>query len=264
MDPGIFPYGWLSVSLSRGLPTKVKDYCVPKTGLIVVAIVIAMAAAVDAHFLFGYTFTEVRNTTDCGFVSEGFEHFYHFIYPWTDLVITLILPAIVIIASNTAILVRVFNVTSAVASTTDESNRRDKNKQLVKIVFLVSASFLVLNTPLPVYSAIRPYIYELSNGAYDFANETDANLFAVFTSLFLLNHGINFLLYVLSGKRFRNELRNALYSPTPHAWLEPGTDSSGTPCSQTDHVTDSVSMIGRTPNTTNAEAHDRQTGRTNI
>ena len=206
---------WLVVTLTLErmfavyCPSKVKDVCVPKTGFIVVAIVIAILFASDAHILFGITSITYGNKTGCGFTNTRFEKYYLFYFPWIDLTIGLILPAIVIIASNSAILVRVFKSTAALTTTTG-TNRRDKNKQLVRMTLLVSTVFLILYLPRQLYIVSRPYIYELSDTAFAFANETNANLSTVTANLALLNHGINFMLYTFSGKRFRNELRNTL------------------------------------------------------
>ena len=208
---------WLVVALTLEItfavycPSKVKDVCVPKTGFIVVAIVIAILFASDAHILFGITSITFENKTECGFTNTRFETFYLFFFPWIDLTIGLILPAIVIVASNSAILVRVFKSTAALTcTTTTGTNRRDKNKQLLRMTLLVSIVFLILYLPRLLYIVSRPYIYELSDTAFAFANETDANLSAVLANLAMLNHGINFMLYIFSGKRFRNELRKAL------------------------------------------------------
>ena len=189
-------------------PSKVKILCVPKTGFIVVAITIAVLSFADVHFLFGYTFGTFGKSTDCVFTDNGFKQFYLYMYPWIDLTIGFILPAIVIVTSNSAILVRVFKMTGALRTTA--AIRNDKNKQLLRIAFLVSTAYLVLYLPGLAYTVIRPYIYEIADSAYTFANEYDANINAALANLVLLNHAINFILYVFSGKRFRNEFKNAL------------------------------------------------------
>ena len=205
-------------------PSKVKNVCVPKTGFIVVAIVIATLLATDAHLLFGNTLITLGNKTECGFMNTAFENFYLFYFPWIDLTIGLILPAIVIVASNSAILVRVFNSTRALTTTT-QADRIYKNRHLLRIAFLVSTAFLVLYLPRLVYKVSRPYIYELSDTALNFVNETDANVSAVVANIVLLNHGINFLLYIFSGKRFRSELRNTLCRSPATVGPQPGIRS---------------------------------------
>ena len=130
-----------------------------------------------------------------------------------------------IIASNSAILVRVFKSTAELTTTTTGSNRRDENKQLLRIVLLVSTALLILYLPRLLYIVSRPYIYELSDTPFAFANETDANLSAVLANLAMLNHAINFMLYIFSGKRFRNDLRNTLCLSQATFGHEPGIRS---------------------------------------
>ena len=203
-------------------PIKVNSVCVPKTGFIVVAVAIATLLATDAHLLFGNTFIILENKTECGFKNTAFENFYIFYFPWIDLTIGLILPAIVIVASNSAILVRVFNSTSALTTNT-QADRMNKNRHLLRMALLVSTAFLVLYLPRLIYKVSRPYIYK--DTSLNRINETDANMSAVVSNLVLLNHGINFMLYIFSGNRFRNELRNTLCRPPATVGPEPGIRS---------------------------------------
>ena len=221
-------------------PIKVNSVCVPKTGFIVLAVVIATLLATDAHLLFGNTFISFGNKTECGFKNTAFENFYIFYFPWIDLTIGLILPAIVIIALNSAILVRVFNSTSALTTNT-QADRINKNRHLLRMAFLISTAFLVLYLPRLIYKVSRPYIYK--DTSLNRINETDANMSAVVSNLVLLNHGINFMLYIFSGNRFRNELRNTLCRSPATVGPEPGIKSIKTNVqvtNQNNHMTNDM------------------------
>ena len=184
-------------------PRKVKTVCVVKTGIIVVAIVVAILLVADAHLLFGFTLMENQNTTACTFTNHGYEDFFYQVFTWIDLVIGFIAPAATIFTLNIVTVVRFSNSSVALS----EINK-DKLRQLLRITSLISMTFIVLYLPGLIYQIIRPHIFETS--ADNWANETDEVINTVFLNLIYLSHAINFLLYVFSGKRFRNELRNAV------------------------------------------------------
>ena len=190
-------------------PTKVKVVCVPKMGLIVVAIIVGVLMVVNGHFLFGYTLIMMGNTTLCAFTSAKFEYFYLYTFTWIDLILGFILPAICIVSLNIATVVQCFKSTIA-----REDLRKGKSNHLLRIMFLVSAAFIVLYVPGILYLLIRPYIFDIRDSTAMWANDTDEILNAVFLNLMFSNHAINFLLYVFSGRRFRNELRNAICWPS--------------------------------------------------
>ena len=68
-------------------PLKVKKFCVTKTGVIIVATVVALFTVADLHLLFGFTLAEGQNATDrvCTFTNHGYMNFFHLVYTWIDL-----------------------------------------------------------------------------------------------------------------------------------------------------------------------------------
>ena len=195
-------------------PRKVKTVCVVKTGIIVVAIVVAILLVADAHLLFGFTLMENQNTTACTFTNHRYEDFFYQVFTWIDLVIGFIAPAATILTLNIVTVVRFSNSSVALS----EINK-DKLRQLLRITSLISMTFIVLYLPGLIYQIIRPHIFETS--ADNWANETDEVINTVFLNLIYLSHAINFLLYVFSGKRFRNELRNAVCRSSTTVHPEP-------------------------------------------
>ena len=184
-------------------PTKVKVVCVPRTGLIVVAIIVAVVSVANVHLLFGFTIVHNQNITACAFSNVGYKHFFLRVFTWIDLVVGFIVPAGISITSNIATVVRFFKST-----VTHTASSKDQNRQLLRLTILISTTFIFLYLPGLTYQIIRPYIFETSGS--DWANDIDEVINTVFLNLIYLRHAINFLLYVFSGKRFRNELRKAL------------------------------------------------------
>ena len=188
-------------------PLKVKKFCVTKTGVIIVATIVVLFTVADLHLLFGVTLAESQNTTDtvCTFTNHEYKNFVYLVFTWIDLVIGFILPAAASLS---------FNIITVVTFKKSEvsAKKRETMKQLIIIACLVSTTFIVLYFPARLYQIIRPYIFDLTTGQY--GNSIDEVVQTLCVNLNVLNHAVNFLLYVFSGKRFRTELRQALCGST--------------------------------------------------
>ena len=108
---------------------------------------------------------------------------------------------------NRFVLLKGLSLKSSNRDSNEGGNSRAKNSelQIVAILLLVTFAFLVLTTP--------PYIFFFFVMFIDFS--ASPRLFAgyylfynVVHKLHITNHGINFFLYVISGKKFRTDLRN--------------------------------------------------------
>ena len=138
------------------------------------------------------------------------------IYSWISFLVNFIIPLSMLIHMNYAIIKAVKNSQKFIGTNTGINGRkkdqgmdvRQKNmksaeNQLTIMLLLVTVLFLVLL--LPAY--IR-FIYSTFVG-----RETPAKyaisvlMFEVTHKLYNTNNGINFFLYCISGKRFRNDLK---------------------------------------------------------
>ena len=187
-------------------PLKVKEFCVTKTGIIIVATIVALFTVADLHLLFGFTLAESQNATDivCTFTNHGYKNFFYLVFTWIDLGIGFILPAAASVSFNIITVVK-FKKSSV-------SAKRETVRQLIIITCLVSTTFIVLYFPALLYQIIRPYIFDLKTDQND--NSIDEFVNSLFLNMIFLSHAVNFLLYVFSGKRFRKELRQALCGST--------------------------------------------------
>ena len=87
------------------------------------------------------------------------------------------------------------------------SNMRNSEKQVFVILLLVTFAFLILTTPgymlflflMLVNFFASPRLFATYYLLYNVAHK-----------LHITNHGINFFLYVISGKKFRTDLVNLL------------------------------------------------------
>ena len=88
----------------------------------------------------------------------------------------------------------------------EHSRSKHSEKQIVSMLLLVTFVFLILN--LPVQSAVFYVNFSSGNTPYYYAS---LHLFyQVGVNAYYTNHGINFFLYVISGQKFRTDLRNLI------------------------------------------------------
>ena len=135
-------------------------------------------------------------------------------YHWLTEILTFIFPFVALLSMNIVIIhtLRKRSLLKLLESTEGQNSKtKHSEKQVYTMLLLVTFVFLILNVPL------RAVVYYLN-----FASG-DTSIFYVGLHLFyqigdtsyVTNHGINFFLYVMSGKKFRTDLRNLFFSKKP-------------------------------------------------
>ena len=176
-------------------PRKVGQLPGPRVGIFVCSIVVLFFCALNAHVMYGRDFELRQNKSVCGFVDKDYKAFFYTIWNKTHFIIYFCLPISIIILGNSAIVVKVYR--SATLITVAQSNMlRNRTRQVFLITFMISAAFVILVPPLPMLFFIAPV-------------DVMQPIAAVFYNMLFLNHAINFFLYVLSGSRFRKDLKDA-------------------------------------------------------
>ena len=91
---------------------------------------------------------------------------------------------------------------------TDDKRRKSNDKQIYSILLLVTFAFLILCSPLYIFTILH---YSMLDNFLQTPKAFAAYnlLFNVAQKLSVTNYGINFFLYVISGKKFRTDLVNA-------------------------------------------------------
>ena len=124
---------------------------------------------------------------------------------WVGSALGVFIPIALLLVLNTAI---VNGVRKAVASqkrmTSDAANSGGdgQSKQITVTVLTISFTFILCNLPLVTSTLVQHFLMDINDpiGVSKFA-------LARYTGQMLaaINHGVNFLLYIFSGKRFRDE-----------------------------------------------------------
>ena len=109
-----------------------------------------------------------------------------------DTVFYAVLPIVVMILTNVAIICKLMEIKYKEMSHTNESVSKSSTRGSVMVV-TVSLAFIILTSPRAVDSALKQYI-----SGYPFGS-----LFII--TMMYINHSINRILYCIFGEKFRNE-----------------------------------------------------------
>lgn len=204
--------GWLVAALAIErlicvyFPDKVKHICTPKTGFIIVISLLSLLSACNSHELYGFQLNDIHNDTFCGFVNDSYGTFFYNYFMLINTLIQFFVPMTLIVGANTALVVRIKVINNrATQSPATKEIKRKRTQYMTVFTLLISFVFIVMTGPVALYVVLRPYLFEDSEIFYT-TNDTEYLLSTVTYHLLFLNHAVNFSLYVLSGRKFRNDL----------------------------------------------------------
>ena len=211
---------WLLVAVtvercvSVWFPHKVKLIFTKRRTYIIIATVIVLMALLSAHYLYGRalyidTFENVTVVYLCDNVSEMYNEFEMKVWPWIDYSIYSVIPSTILILCNISIIHKVLSSSrNALRSGNDNtaqnrsvSSRKSQASSLTAMLLITSTTYVICTTPFCIF-----VIYSNAFGsALDLA--VDDLIWVSVNMLQFTNNCINFILYCVSGKRFRDELR---------------------------------------------------------
>ena len=214
---------WLLVAVtlercvSVWFPHKVKlIFTKHKTYIIIVSIMVFMAL-LSSHFLYGVGLN-VKTTDNetvvefCDFISQSYYNFHRYIWPWIDYCFYSVFPSFILVFCNIAIIYRV-KVSSQHILRNESSNsnaihnrsvasRKSQASSLTAMLLITSTAYVVLTTPVCVM-----VIYKNIFGS-DLDDAMQSLVWAILSMMQYMNNCVNFVLYCVTGTRFRAELRN--------------------------------------------------------
>lgn len=176
------------------LTQKISQMPGPRVGLAVVGSIVFFLCSLNAHMIYGRYIVSNGNSTICDFIDTSYMTFLFVYWSKIHFFLYFVLPAIVILLGNSAIVVKVYQTARNLNSTSYNMKRR--TRQVFLITLMISIAYLVLVTPLPLMFFIAPI-------------DVDGFFETIFLMTLYLNHTINFFLYVLSGSRFREDMKIA-------------------------------------------------------
>ncbi|XP_025077658.1 FMRFamide receptor-like [Pomacea canaliculata] len=226
--------------ISVCLPHDVKRHCNEQTSCVVLSVIAVVLMAINSHFIYGlgieYTNTNVivHNALDhnsqvitvphCTPLGKEYKEFHDMIWHWIDLCIFSLLPLSLIVVCNSVIIIKICEsrrkarriVPSVALSTHPDVQADDTTSRQVSsmtaILMTLNLVLLLTTMPISAFNIVTPYfkpVLDESSEQYDPKVTAQFRLaWAIFNMLMYTNNSINFLLYCVSGTRFREELSN--------------------------------------------------------
>lgn len=144
----------------------------------------------------------------CGALTdEIYNKFFNFIYPWMDLLLYFFIPALIISIGEVLIIRRIvesrqLRLRMLCANSAMPVKISDNSTSITVMLLTVNAVFILCTTPISVYLIGMPYWVDSVSGFTEYQEIG----WSVVNLLMYLSHSINFILYLLSGARFRQQV----------------------------------------------------------
>ncbi|XP_045208618.2 probable G-protein coupled receptor 139 [Mercenaria mercenaria] len=179
-------------------PFKFKTICVRKNAVFVIVILLVSIISANAQFLF--TFEAVQGSFPCG-PKERYGDFIHFVWYWIDGALYAIIPLSVILVLNSLI---IYDTRKSRKTLTA---RGRSSHECTRMLLTTTIVFVLLVLPNCLFFICRGY------WNWRKTSHSIAQYHLVYQIVFMLsdlNHAINFYLYCLSGRNFREKFLQLL------------------------------------------------------
>lgn len=202
------------------LPHRVKRGCTLKTSLAVICSIILVLVLLNSHFLYGRSIITIIDIYDnvtlvetCYTAIESYETFFVSTWHWIHFCVYFAIPMAALLFGNTCIIVKLMSQRKKgqiqklkVSGTqTRKEDDQDKSTQITLLLVIISIVFFLNTAPSAIYFAAQTFLF----GEITTKDEAAQQLltYVIVNILMYLNSAINFILYFLSGSRFRAEVK---------------------------------------------------------
>ena len=201
-------------------PFRARRLCSRLNAAVIIMAILFLLLAINSHFMYGMIHETnvnengtVSTVEKCLAVNEGYIDFFRKVWSWIDFGMFCLFPLSVIVVGNICILANVMRSQrrlSAVSLQQEETRSRRRSSSgrggtlssLTAMLLVLNTVFLITTLPISVYNIGYNHWVYTSN------HQTIASLelwWAIVNMLMYTNNSVNFLLYCLSGSRFRKE-----------------------------------------------------------
>ena len=169
-----------------------------------------LLGALNSHFIktADLFYTEVTNGNDtytvqrCSYALET-EYFTRIIWPWVDLIVLSLAPLAIIATTNTIIVVTLIQARRARQSQM-QVTADDDSGSITAMLVGISVMFLLTTTPTSIYFIGATRLHWPLSTYTDLYNTITA--FSITNIVYYLSNSTNFLIYCISGSKFRRAL----------------------------------------------------------
>ena len=208
----------ISVTLERIIavwcPYSHNTKCSRQTAIVCIITLLIFVLSLNAHLLYGMVDKESGIIEQkCSSVDEDYSNFFRAVWSWMDLCMFCLIPFAVTVFGNSIILFKLLQRRRT-------SNQQDRNRELnhthhhqhrhssmTAMLCTLNTVFFITTLPVSIYNIGYTYWYSTQD------QHTIAKLelwWSVVNMLMYTNNALNFLLYSLSGSRFRKELKRVV------------------------------------------------------
>ena len=201
----------ISVTLERIIavwcPYSYNSKCSRRTAISCIMTILLLVLGLNSHLLYGMVDKDSGITEQaCSSIDENYSNFFRSAWSWIDLCMFSLIPFVVIVFGNSLILLKLFQR----SRTSNQPNRNRRHhydhhqSSMTTMLCTLNTVFLITTLPISIYNIGYTYWYSTQD------QRTIAYLelwWSVVNMLMYTNNALNFLLYSLSGSRFRKELK---------------------------------------------------------
>ena len=181
-------------------PFKKQHVCTPKYAKITAVVIMVVSCGKNMHVFWtrGPVFdsSDAILETNCG-RPEPFSYFERYIRPWIAFAFVNLIPFIVVITCNIFIIKTLIKAQRRMASV---STNDSGFMQTIFMCLSASFAFLLCITPSIIVYIGKPYWTSEGNPNYTYNIAK-----AITNQLAYVNHSINFFLYCITGRKFREQ-----------------------------------------------------------
>ena len=196
-----------SVSIQRFIcvyfPVTARRICQTRNSVFAVGTIFCLFVILDSHHV--YTYEAIPEKRLC-IPKNQHAYFVRQIYTWIHFFSTFIIPGFILVITN-FLLIRKLVATRKQVQTANDERKSRITHVMTRMSISISVIFLALIFPVTTFLIVEPY-YSKSKDPHILAKLSLASTIAKL--IYLTNNAVNFILYCISGKRFRDELKSAV------------------------------------------------------
>lgn len=209
--------------ISTMCPYKSKAICTKNRAKIVLIVIVISALAINSHLLYGFGKLEIAAANEtlvipCAPITDAYRQFFGKVWTWIDLCKYSLVPFALLSTGNICIIYKLLasgrKVKTQVAPTTSQTQASSGNERTSNMTILLvclNFVFIISTAPVCIYFIGEPYWIpkdvprdiQLQDPWWAFVN-----------MLMYINNSANFILYCLTGSRFRDAVKELLCKNT--------------------------------------------------
>ncbi|XP_045157143.1 neuropeptide Y receptor type 6-like [Mercenaria mercenaria] len=230
-------------------PHRVRLDCTPRISCIFITVIFLIVFGLNTHIFYGFGQSSLPVYIGQGFcepIYEGYRTFWTKTYAWIDFTVVYAVPFGILAVANSVIVYYLRKTNAERERMSDRSNTTETKMVTIMLVLLSIVFFLCL-TPVSIYFIYLPYWAEdnfqwLCINVYEYIRLSEIThfVFVITNLLGYVNASFNFVLYIISGSKYRSEIKALLLCrPSAKAGVFGGSSSS----SQRRTIYSSVSTV---------------------